>query len=253
MTKQEALFTYLLRLADDRLILGHRLSEWCGHGPVLEEDIALANMALDNIGHATSLLTYAAEVEDKGRNEDQLAFFRDVREYTNIKLVELPKGDFGFTIARQFLFSTFAMLHYEALKDCADPQLKGMTAKALKEYRYHHRHSKQWIIRLGDGTKESHERIQKSINDLWMYTNELFFMNEVDEVLISEKIAVNLEKLRSDWQKLVEETLKEATLEIPDYKQYMQQGGRNGIHTEHLGYLLGEMQQLPRMYPEAQW
>lgn len=253
MTKQEALFTYLLRLADDRLILGHRLSEWCGHGPVLEEDIALANMALDNIGHATSLLTYAAEVENKGRNEDQLAFFRDDRAYTNIKMVELPKGDFGFTIARQFLFSTFAMLQYEAMKDCADPQLKGMTAKALKEYRYHHRHSKQWIIRLGDGTKESHERIQKSIHDLWMYTNELFFMDDVDDVLISEKIAVNLEDLRPTWQELVEQTLKEATLEIPDYKQYMQEGGRKGFHTEHLGYLLGEMQHLPRKYPEAQW
>lgn len=253
MEIKEALFTYLLRLADDRLILGHRLSEWAAHAPVLEEDIALANMALDYIGQANSLLEYAAEIEDKGRDQDKLAFFRDEREYLNLKLVELPKGDFGFTIARQFLFSTFAMLHYEAMANIEDPQLRGMTQKSLKEYRYHFRHSKQWLIRLGDGTEESHQRIQSSIDDLWPFTDELFYMDEVDEILIKENLAVNLEDLRKEWKKLVYETLEEATLTIPDEDQYMQEGSRNGIHTEHLGFLLAEMQSLPRKYPEAQW
>jgi len=253
ITTQEALFEYLLRLGDDRLILGHRLSEWCGHGPILEEDIALSNMALDYIGHATSLLEYAGEIEGEGRDEDDIAFFRDAIDYKCIKMVELPRGDFGFTMARQFLFSVFSYLFYSELKDTTDETLQGMAQKARKEMRYHVRHSREWILRLGDGTQESHQRIQQSFDDLWMYTDELFYMDAYDEHLIGEGIGVDLEKLRPEWKERVEQTLNEATLEVPDYDQYMAEGGRKGFHTEHLGHLLAEMQRLPRSYPDAEW
>lgn len=253
MTRQEALFEYLLRLGDDRLVLGHRLSEWCGHGPILEEDLALANIALDNIGHAASLLEYAGEVEGKDRDQDDLAYFREATDYRNLKMVELPKGDFAFTTARQFLFSVFSQLLYEKLKESNEEQLKGMASKAYKEIQYHLRHSREWMLRLGDGTEESHKRVQDAINDLWMYTDELFFMDEVDEQMIEAGIAPDLEALRPEWKKRVEEVLNEASLEVPSDEQYMASGGRTGFHTEHLGYLLAEMQILPRSFPEAEW
>lgn len=250
----EALFQYLLRLSDDRLILGHRLSEWCGHGPVLEEDIAMANMALDLIGFAAVTYEYAGELEAKGRDQDQLAYFRNEREYTNIKMVELPVGDYGFTVARQFLFSAFSMFYFKELSGfCKDEQLNGLAAKALKESIYHLRHSREWLLRLGDGTEESHNRIQSSVDELWMYTGELFYMDELDHFLINEELAVNLEAIQPDWEKMVHETLSEATLTIPGNISSMQTGGRKGIHTEHLGYLLAEMQILPRTYPDAVW
>jgi ring-1,2-phenylacetyl-CoA epoxidase subunit PaaC len=173
LTKQQAFLTYLLRLADDRLILGQRMSEWCGHGPELEEDLAMANIALDLIGHATALYEYAAEIEDEGHDEDYFAFFRDDRDFTNLQLCELPKGDFGFTIARLFLFSAFSYFQYEKLKEAADEQFAGMIAKHLKEIKYHLRHSREWVLRLGDGTEESHNRIQESFDELWMYLDEL--------------------------------------------------------------------------------
>ena len=253
ISTQEALFEYLLRMGDDRLILGHRLSEWCGHGPILEEDIALSNIALDYIGHATSLLEYAGEIEDKGRDEDDIAFFRDGIDYKCIKMVQLPRGDFGFTMARQFLFSVFSYLFYSKLKDTGDDTLRGMAQKALKETRYHVRHSREWILRLGDGTDESNERIQKSFNDLWMYTDELFYMDDIDKHLIDEGIAFDLADIRPEWKDRVEQTMEEATLEVPPYDQYMAEGGREGFHTEHLGHLLAEMQRLPRSYPDAEW
>lgn len=252
-TKKEALFNYLLRLADDRLILGHRLSEWCGHGPILEEDIALANISLDYIGHAASLYEYAAEIEDEGRERDDLVYFRNDVEYKNLKIVELPKGDFGFTIARQFLFSSFSYYLYQILADGADEQFSGMAAKHLKEIKYHLRHSREWVLRLGDGTEESHRRIQDAFDELWTYTGALFYQDEVDELLEDSDLAADTSVFESDWKDLVTDTLEEATLGVPDFEQFMAEGGRNGLHTEYLGPLLAEMQHLRRSYPDAQW
>ena len=253
LTKTEAFFQYLLRLADDRLILGHRLSEWCGHGPILEEDIALANVALDDIGHAASLYEYAAEIEGKDRHRDDIVYFRNDVEYKNIKMVELPKGDFGFTIARQFLFSSYSYFLYEALKEADDEQFSGMIKKHLKEIKYHLRHSREWVFRLGDGTEESHVRIQNAFNELWTYTGEFFYTDEVDELLIDKNLATDPLAFKDEWKNLVADTLEEATLQIPDFDQFMAEGGRVGRHTEHLGHLLAEMQHLRRSYPDAVW
>ena len=253
LTQQEAFLTYLLRLADDRLILGQRNAEWCGHGPQLEEDLALANISLDLIGHATALYEYAAEIEDEGHDEDHFAFFRDDRDFTNLQLCELPRGDFGFTIARQFLFSAFSYFQYERLKDAKDEQFAGMVNKHLKEIKYHLRHSREWVLRLGDGTEESHDRVQEAFDELWMYIGELFYMDEVDELMIKEGLGVDSSKFKDDCKKLVEETLEEATLRIPDWYQFMMSGSRKGIHTEHLGHLLAQMQFLRRSHPEAEW
>lgn len=253
LTKQEGLFEYLIRLADDRLILGHRLSEWCGHGPILEEDIALANIALDYIGHAASLYEHAVEIEDKERHRDDLVYFRNDVEYKNLKLTELPKGDFGFTIARQFLFSAFSYFLYEQLSDVADEQFAGMAKKHHKEIKYHLRHSREWVLRLGDGTDESHERIQDAFDDIWTYVGELFYQDEIDELLQDETLAADSSGFKSDWKELVIDTLEEATLQVPDFDQFMVDGSRKGLHTEHLGHLLAEMQHLRRSYPDADW
>lgn len=253
LTKQEAFFEYLVRLADDRLILGHRLSEWCGHGPILEEDIALANVALDNIGHAASLYEYAAEVEGEDRHRDDIVYFRNDPEYKNLKIVELPKGDFGFTIARQFLFSAFSFFLYQGLAKADDEQFSGMAEKHLKEIKYHLRHSREWVLRLGDGTDESHQRMQDVFNEIWTFTGELFYMDEVDELLIDEGLGIDTSVFREDWKNLVTDVLEEATVTVPDFDQYMAEGGRKGLHTEHLGHLLAEMQHLRRSYPDAEW
>ncbi|MGM0547559.1 MAG: 1,2-phenylacetyl-CoA epoxidase subunit PaaC, partial [Bacteroidota bacterium] len=253
LTKQEALFEYLVRLADDRLILGHRLSEWCGHGPILEEDIALANIALDYIGHAANLYEYAVEIEGEGRHRDDLVYFRNDPEYKNLKLVELPKGDFGFTIARQFLFSSYSYYLYQLLSDLEDEQFRGMVEKHFKEVKYHLRHSREWVLRLGDGTDESHERIQNAFDDIWTYIGELFHQDDVDELLQDEGLAADTASFKSDWKDLVTDTLEEATLEVPDWNQFMVEGSRQGLHTEHLGHLLAEMQHLRRSYPDGDW
>jgi len=253
LTKQDAFFEYLLRLADDRLILGHRLSEWCGHGPILEEDIALANVALDDIGHAASLYEYAAEIEGEDRHRDDIVYFRNDVEYKNLKITELPKGDFGFTIARQFLFSSYSYFLYEALKDADDEQFSGMISKHFKEIKYHLRHSREWVFRLGDGTEESHERIQKAFNELWRFTGEFFYTDDVDELMIDEGLGTDPSAFKEEWKTLVTEVLEEATLDVPDFDQYMAEGGRQGRHTEHLGHLLAEMQHLRRSYPDAVW
>ncbi|MTI89203.1 MAG: phenylacetate-CoA oxygenase subunit PaaC [Balneolaceae bacterium] len=253
LTEKQAFITYLLRLADDRLILGQRLSEWCGHAPELEEDLAMANIALDTIGHATALYKYVAEVENEGHDEDHYAFFRNDRDFTNLQLCELPKGDFGFTIARQFLFSSFSYFLYEQLKEAADEQFRGMINKHLKEIKYHLRHTREWVLRLGDGTEESHDRIQQSFDDLWMYTGEMFYMDEVDEIMIKNGNGADLSLFRDEWKKLVEDTLNEATLTVPDWDQFMMTGSRNGVHTEYLGHLLAQMQFMRRSYPDAEW
>lgn len=253
LSLKEAKIAYLLRLADDRLILGQRVSEWCGHGPVLEEDLALANMALDLIGHASSLYEYAAKIEDEGHDKDHFAYFRDDYEFTNLQLCELPKGDFAFTIARQFLFSSFSYFQYEKLKEVKDEQFAGMINKHLKEVKYHLRHSRDWVLKLGDGTEESHNRIQEAFDELWMYVGELFYTDETDELMISEGNGVDSSSFKAEWKNLVETTFKEATLTVPDWNQFMMTGSRNGMHTEHLGHMLAQMQFLRRSHPEADW
>lgn len=247
-----ALFPYLLRLGDDRLVLGHRLSEWCGHGPILEEDIALANIALDLVGEATLLLKLAGEVEGKGRNEDALAYFRDATDYRNALLVELPKGDFGMTIVRQLLFSVFSFLQMEALLQSSHPDLAGIAAKAVKEARYHVRHSAQWVVTLGDGTDESHARAQRAVDELWRYTGELFLADGVDQEVAAAGVAVDPSTLAEPWRAQIDDVLRRATLTVPAVA-YMQRGGRDGRHTEHLGHMLGEMQIVARSHPGAAW
>lgn len=252
-TRQEALTETLLRLADDRLIHGHRLSEWAGHGPELEEDLALANVALDMIGHASSLYGYAAELEGKD-DEDYYAYFRDDMDFKNIALVELPKGDFAFTIGRQFLFSAFSYFLYQNLIEIVeDEQVKGRLQKHFKEIKYHLRHSREWILRLGDGTDESHNRLQNAFEEMWMYTGELFDMDDTDRVAIKHNLFVDVTSFQNEWKALVNSTLEEATLTVPDDDQYMFSGSRQGRHTEHLGHLLAQMQFLRRSYPDAEW
>jgi ring-1,2-phenylacetyl-CoA epoxidase subunit PaaC len=252
-TKEETLVEVLLRLGDDRLIHGHRLSEWAGHGPELEEDLALANVALDMIGHASSLYAYAAEIEGE-EDEDHYAYFRDDIDFKNIAMMELPKGDFAFTIGRQFLFSAFSYFLYQKLIDTVeDEQFNGMLQKHLKEIKYHLRHSREWVLRLGDGTDESHRRIQEAFDEIWMYTGEMFDLDEADRAAIDHKLYVDVNEFKDEWKKLVNETLEEATLTVPDHEQYMFSGSRKGRHTEHLGPLLAQMQFLRRSYPDAEW
>ena len=248
----EPRFEYLLRLGDDRLVLGHRLSEWCGHAPILEEDIALANIALDLIGQANLLLGLAAKVENKGRDADALAYLRDAVDYRNALLVELPKGDFGVTIVRQLFFSVFAHLHAEGLQRSADAELAGIAAKAMKEFRYHVRHSADWVLKLGGGTADSHARAQRAVDELWRYTGELFLADDVDRAVAASGIGVDPSTLESAWQTHVHDVLARAGLTIPD-TSYMQRGGRQGRHTEHLGHMLAEMQILARSHPGASW
>jgi ring-1,2-phenylacetyl-CoA epoxidase subunit PaaC len=249
---KEHLFEYLLRLGDDSLILGHRVSEWCGHGPILEEDIALTNISLDLIGQATSLLKYAGEVEGKGRDEDKLAFLRIDRDYKNSLLVEQLNGDFGVTIMRQFLFDAYRMPLFEALLNSKDTQLAAIAEKSLKETKYHYRHSAEWVIRLGDGTDESHERVQDAVNSLFRFSSDLFFSNEVDEELVREGIAPEMKTIHNKWSNSVKNVFAEADLEIPS-NNWEQTGGRIGKHSEHLGHLLAEMQYMQRAYPNMEW
>ncbi len=246
------LFEYLLRLGDDRLVLGHRLSEWCGHGPILEEDIALANISLDLIGQASALLKLAGDAEESGRDEDALAYFRNEVEYRNCLLVELPKGDFAFTIVRQFLFDAHSVLLLDALTRCEHETLAGIAAKALKEDKYHLRHSSEWVIKLGDGTEESHARTQRALDDLWRYTGELHDHDEVDDAVAGQGIAIDKDAIAARWRSVVADVVQRATLTLPP-DEAMQRGGRRGRHTEHLGHMLSEMQIVARSHPGAQW
>jgi len=247
-----SLFEYVLRLGDDSLILGHRLSEWCGHGPILEEDIAMTNISLDLVGQATSLLGYAGELEGKGRDADALAFLRFDREYKNVLLVEQPNGDFGMTMLRQFFFDAYRKPLFEKLQYSTDKHLAAIAEKSLKETKYHLKHSSEWVIRLGDGTEESNARIQDSLNTLWRYTNELFFTDEVDAELVEKGIVPSLQEIQNEWNATVSAVLTEATLTIPT-NNWKQEGGRKGLHSEHLGYILAELQYMQRAYPNMQW
>ena len=246
------LFAYTMRLADNALILGHRLSEWCGHAPVLEEDLALANMALDLIGQARSLFTYAGSIEGKGRDEDALAYRRDVGEFRNVLLVERPNGDFATTIVRQLLYAAFAHPYFAALARSKDATLAAIAAKAVKEMEYHLRHASEWTIRLGDGTEESHARAQDALDELMPFTGELFEADEIERVLIAVGIAVDPATIRPTWERTIDDVLAEATLARPG-ASWMQTGGRAGRHSEHLGHILAELQFLQRAYPDARW
>ena len=243
---------YLLRLGDDRLVLGHRLSEWCGHAPILEEDIALANIALDLVGQANLLLGLAGQAEGKGRDADALAYLRDAIDFRNALLVELPKGDFAVTIARQFFFSTFAMLQADQLQRSRHQELAGIAAKMFKESKYHVRHSGEWMLRLGGGTDESHRRLQDAVNDLWRYTGELFLSDDLEQRVTAQGNGVESASLRTAWDAQVNDILARAGIRTPEVK-WMQRGGREGRHTEHLGLMLAEMQVLQRQHPGATW
>lgn len=246
------LVLYTLRRADDALILGHRLSEWCGHAPILEEDMALSNMALDLLGQARELFSYAARVEGKDNDEDRLAYLREERQYRNLLLVEQPNGDFARTMVRQLFYSAFADLYWREMMKSGDATLAAIAAKSEKESAYHVRHASEWVIRLGDGTEESHRRTQAAVNDLWAFTGEMFSVESGERGLIDAGIAVDPEILRPQWLKTVSHVVDEATLALPKI-DWMQQGGRNGRHSEHLGYLISELQYIQRTYPGLTW
>jgi ring-1,2-phenylacetyl-CoA epoxidase subunit PaaC len=243
---------YVLRLGDNALILGQRLSAWCGYGPVLEQDIALSNIALDQLGQARMLMQYAAELKGGEATEDGMAFFRDVFDYHNLLLLELENGHWGDTVVRQFLFDTFNYFFYTELLQSADERLQSIAQKAIKEVTYHAQWSAEWVIRLGDGTEESHQKAQKSLNDLWEWTGEMFTMDGLERRMVEQGIGVDVAALKTRWDDKVAEILDLATLQKPE-DDWMQSGGKQGEHTEYLGYVLAEMQHLPRMYPDAQW
>ncbi len=247
-----ALFDYLLRLGDTDLILGHRLSELVGHAPAIEEELAIGNTALDLLGQAQLWLSLAAEVANDGRDADKLVYLRDAGEYRNVLLVEQPNGDFAHTITRQFFFDAFHQLLLGALTKSSNEQIAAIAAKSIKEVNYHLRRSRDWLITLGDGSDESHQRMKAAIDDLWSYTGELFEMDTIDRDLIAQGVAVDLEELRAPWLQIVKNTFDEATLNIPQ-NDWAQRGGKRGVHSEHLGYLLAEMQFLQRAYPNATW
>jgi ring-1,2-phenylacetyl-CoA epoxidase subunit PaaC len=249
---QNAHFRYLVRLGDTSLVLGQRLAEWVGHSPALEEDLGLANLSLDLIGQARLLLSYAGELEGLGRDEDALAFLRDAPAFLNVTLAEQPNGDFGRTIVRQFLLDAWQLEVYAGLMDSSDTRLASIAAKAIKETRYHFRFSAGWLVRLGDGTEESHRRAQEALNELWRFTTELFVADEVDDVLAAAGVAPKLAELQPRWSARIDEVLQEATLVRPAAVPY-QWHGKRGVHTEHLGHMLAEMQHLQRTYPGAQW
>lgn len=248
----DALFIYSLRLGDDALILGQRLSEWCGHAPALEVDLSLANVALDLIGQATLFLDLAAAAENKGRNADELAFKRDVLDFTNCLLVEQPNGDFAQTIARQFLFSTFQAAYYQALTSSQDARLAAISAKAAKEVAYHAQLASDWVVRLGDGTEESRKRMIAGLDWMWRFTDEMFEMDALEASLLQQGVAIDKHALRPEWERRVGAVLTEAGLEKPASRRPVL-GGRRGHHSEHLGHLLSEMQFLQRAYPGAKW
>jgi ring-1,2-phenylacetyl-CoA epoxidase subunit PaaC len=250
------LVVYALRRADDALILGHRLSEWCGHAPMLEEEMALANIGLDLIGQARSLYSYAAQVEDPdsslGRSEDSYAYLRDAPQYRNLLLVEQPNGDFAKTMMRQIFYSAFADLYWRAMMTCRDTTLAAIAAKSEKESAYHLRHAGEWIVRLGAGTPESRRRTQTALDDLWPFTGEMFETDASERALIETHGLVDLQSLYDAWRATITSILEQAELAVPSSTS-MQKGGRNGRHSEHLGHLLTELQFLQRTYPGAVW
>lgn len=250
---KNALFEFLLRYGDDRLILGHRISEWCGHAPILEEDLALANTGLDLLGQAQMSLKYAGEVEGKNRNEDDLAYKRTEFQYKNLLICEQENGDFAKTILRQFFFDAYAFHINSALINSSDETLKGIAEKALKEDKYHLRHSSRWVMMLADGTEESRSRLLNALDDLWKYTGEIFIDDTTDKILKDQSIATLPSEIYPEWLATIDKVFKEVKLELPSPNKYTLKGGRSGIHSEYLGHLLAEMQVLTRTYPNAEW
>ena len=249
---KDAIKQYAIRLGDDALVLGHRLSEWCSNGPFLEEDLALTNVALDFIGRARMFYSYAAELAADGSTEDTYAYTRDCRDFRNLLIHELPRGDFAFSMARQYLVDVYNLAYMEALRQSADETLAAIAEKAVKESRYHLRRSRDWMLRLGDGTVESHGRLQRAVDELWGYTPELFAVDELEQELADAGIAVDAASLRPAWEQSVTATLAEATLQRPA-GGWEVSGGRRGIHTESLGHMLSELQFMQRAYPGLQW
>ncbi len=252
MSEKNELFKYLLRLGDNALILGQRLSEWCGHGPILEQDIAITNHSLDFFGQARLWYQYAAEVEETERSEDDIAFLRDAHEYYNVLLVEQPNEDWAYTIVRQFLFDSFNYHFHSALTQSSDERISGIAQKSLKEIRYHLKYSSEWVIRLGDGTEISHKKMQTALNDLWMYSGELTTHDELDTLMLVKGIGVNLPLIQKEIDQMRKDVFNEATLTIPE-NVWMITGGKTGVHTEHLGHILPEMQFMQRAYPGLEW
>ena len=252
MTKEEALYKYSLKMGDNALVHSYRLSEWCSNAPLLEEDLALINFALDMIGRAQAFLTYAGQVEGKDRTDDDLAYRRSERLFTNSLITELPNGDFAHTIARLLFVSVFERYFFTALQHSSDTTLAAIAAKTLKEVKYHATHATEWTMRLGDGTSESKKRMQAAINNLWMYTGELFETDEADAMLQGLNIGVDMPPIKENWLQYIKGTLAAANLTLPE-DTFMQTGGHKGIHTEHLGHILSEMQYLQRAYPDAKW
>ena len=250
--ENETLIKYCLRIGDSSLILGQRMSEWCSNGPFLEEDIALTNISLDLFGQARSVYSYISEKGNENKSEDDYAFRRNEREFFNALITELPNGHFGDTIARNFLFDAFNFHYYTELSKSSNDFLKGFAEKSLKEVRYHLRHNGEWVVRLGDGTEESKLKIQESLENVWDYTGDMFATNsEIDE-LTKQGIAPDYSLIKENWKKTVSEVIERATLTLPEDK-FMQKGSLEGLHSEHLGHLLGEMQYLQRSYPDAKW
>lgn len=247
----EILFKYTLRIADSSLILGQRMSEWCSKGPTLEEDIALSNIALDLFGQSNGFYSYASQIEGT-KSADDLAFLRNERQFFNHQIVELENGNFGDTIVRNFLYNSYNFLFYSELKNSNDETLAALATKSLKEVKYHLRHSKNWLIRLGDGTEESNIKVQKALDNIWQYTSDLFEMDAIDLEMRDQKIGVNNAELKTKWNEIINLTLQEAKLNRPS-DGYTASGGKNGIHTEYLGFLLAEMQFMQRSYPNAKW
>jgi ring-1,2-phenylacetyl-CoA epoxidase subunit PaaC len=252
MSGNDVLIAYLLRLGDNALVLGQRLTEIVAAGPELEEELANANIALDYLGQARMFYSYAGELEGNGRTEDDFAYLREEGEFRNLLLVEQPNGHFGDTIARQVLFDVFYLLQLEALQNCSDKRLSEIAEKSAKEIRYHIRHGRQWMLRLGDGTDESHRRITNAVRELWMYTGEMFANDELDEAMREDWCGPDLAALRTRWQAEITEILKEATIPLPD-GEWMADGGKQGRHTEHFGYLIADLQYLQRVHPGLSW
>ncbi|NDC40194.1 MAG: phenylacetate-CoA oxygenase subunit PaaI [Chitinophagia bacterium] len=252
MTQEQALYKYCLHLGDNALVQSYRLSEWCSNAPILEEDLALTNFALDMTGRAQAILGYAGEMNGQGKTADDLAYRRGEREFYNHLITEQPNGDFACTIAKLLYTATFDYLLYSELVNSADATIAAIAAKTVKEARYHMTHASDWAIRLGDGTEDSHNRMQNGLDSLWMFTGEMFETDQADALLRDKNISADLGKLKTTWLERIGAVLKEATLRIP-VGDYMQTGGLQGIHTERLGHILSEMQYLQRAYPDAQW
>jgi len=252
MTNEEALLKYVLRLGDNALVLAQRLIELVAHGPELEEELANANFALDYLGQARMFYTYAGELEGDGRSEDYFAFMRPEREFCNVQLVEQPNGHFGDVTVRSVLFDAFYLLQLESVEKCSDGRLAEIAARAIREVRYHQRYNSQWLIRLGDGTEESHRRVQTSIDEIWRFTGEMFAGDEVDDVIRDQYNGPDLNELRTKWRATIEAVVNEATIRLPE-DDWMAEGGREGVHTEHFGSLVAEMQIMQRSYPGLNW